>query len=222
MSTTFRWTNCDADPGAGRRRSSPVCPGRRFVFTNADDKHARTGVGASGAVPKACSRMSSTSAPRAMWPKPSAGVVRADRGRPRHHTDARRFSSRTPSAISSAAKAIGMTTVLMGAHAPASTAAFVDYRPVELTFPSSSAALPRGAHLDARTRPRRPSNAEIDAGWERRGRARSRIRAGRSARRWRRPCCVSTRGAARVAENDRQASGSSTSGSSRRFCCRSA
>jgi putative hydrolase of the HAD superfamily len=31
------------------------------------------------------------------------------------------------------AKAIGMTTILIGAHAPAATGAFVDYRTVELS-----------------------------------------------------------------------------------------
>lgn len=105
-------------------------PGRRLVFTNADEKHARRVLCRLGIDDLFEDIFHIGSAN--YWPKPNPESFRrivAAHGVTPATTAFFEDSERNLEP----AKAIGMTTILMGAHAPASTADFVDFRPVELT-----------------------------------------------------------------------------------------
>jgi putative hydrolase of the HAD superfamily len=112
-------------------------PGRRLVFTNADDKHARRVLARIGIAELFDDIFHIASAD--YWPKPSPESferIVAAHGIAPATTAFFEDSERNLAP----AKAIGMTTVLVGAHAPNATGAFVDYRTVELT-PFLDAAL---------------------------------------------------------------------------------
>ena len=104
-------------------------PGRRLVFTNADEKHARRVLARLGVAEMFDDIFHIASADYV--PKPTAESFErmvAAHGVTPLTTAFFEDSERNLAP----AKAIGMTTILIGSHAPASTAAFVDYRTTEL------------------------------------------------------------------------------------------
>jgi putative hydrolase of the HAD superfamily len=111
----------DAALQAGLRR----LPGRRLIFTNSDDIHTQRVVEALGlgGLFEGVFHIGSA----AFWPKPSQAafdaIVRAHAIKPRSTA----FFEDSERNLEPAAE-LGMTTVLVGAHAGASTAPFVHYR----------------------------------------------------------------------------------------------
>jgi putative hydrolase of the HAD superfamily len=104
-------------------------PGRRLVFTNADDKHARRVLARLGITDLFDDIFHIASA--GYWPKPSPESF--ERIVAAHGVEPATTAFFEDSERNLApAKAIGMTTILIGSHAPASTGAFVDYRAIEL------------------------------------------------------------------------------------------
>ena len=120
----------DLDPDPELALALTRLPGRRLVFTNADEKHARRVLAYLGIASLFDDIFHIGSAD--YWPKPnpeSFSRMVAAHGVDPASTVFFEDSERNLAP----AKAIGMTTVLIGAHAPGSTADFVDFRAVELT-----------------------------------------------------------------------------------------
>ena len=104
-------------------------PGRRLVFTNADDRHARRVLAHLGLDRLFDDIFHLESV--GMVPKPQAVVY--DRLIAAHAVTPRRAAFFEDSERNLApAHALGMTTVLVGPHASACTAAFVDHRTLNL------------------------------------------------------------------------------------------
>ncbi len=104
-------------------------PGRRLVFTNADEKHARRVLARLGFADLFDDIFHIASADYVPKPSPEA----FDRIVAAHGVTPATTAFFEDSARNlEPAKAIGMTTVLVGSHAPASTESFVDFRAIEL------------------------------------------------------------------------------------------
>jgi len=119
----------DLDPDPRLATVLARLPGRRLVFTNADEKHARRVLAHLGIDTLFDDIFHIGSAE--YWPKPNPESFR--RIVAAHGVDpASTIFFEDSERNLAPAKAIGMTTVLIGAHAPASTADFVDFRAVDL------------------------------------------------------------------------------------------
>ena len=120
----------DLEPDPALAAALARLPGRRLIFTNADAKHAARVLARLGIADLFDDVFHIASAE--YWPKPSPESF--DRIVASHGvTPATTAFFEDSERNLEPAKAIGMTTVLIGAHAPAATGAFVDYRAIELT-----------------------------------------------------------------------------------------
>ncbi|WP_297692421.1 pyrimidine 5'-nucleotidase [Phenylobacterium sp.] len=104
-------------------------PGRRLIFTNADDVHARRVLARLGLDPLFDEVFHIGSFDYV--PKPDPDVFRRMSAEHAVAPEATAFFEDAERNLAPAAE-LGMTTVLVGPHAPASTAPFVDYRTEKL------------------------------------------------------------------------------------------
>ena len=176
----------------------------------------------SGWASPTCSRTSSTSARPTIVPKPAPGDLRRA-SIAAHAIDAARRppSSRTANTTWSPPPRLGMTTVLVGPHAPASTRRLRRLPHRQPWRPSWRSARVEETSGMTDERWRRLWKPRSRAAWEGATRSRHTTQRLSAARRWRRPSSCSTPASCAWPRRS-TATGSSASGSRRRCCCPSA